>query len=65
LSVCMASPLLVMTGPASSEGDDVDCWGSTELMAPLFQISKQDATATAIVTSRPIEHATRRLGLPC
>src|ERR1700694_3503993 len=63
--LCIASPLLLMTGPASSGGGADCCPGSTELMAPLFHTRRQETMATPIVMSRAIEHATKRPIHPC
>src|SRR3989442_940198 len=63
LRACIASPLLLMTGPGSSGGGP--CCGSTELRTPPFQISRIVATATPRVMRRPIHEATAAADLPC
>src|SRR2546423_12030328 len=61
----MASPLLLMTGPASSGGGTDCCPGSIPVMAPLFHTRRHATMATPIVMSRAIEHATTRPDHPC
>src|SRR2546429_7541196 len=63
LRACIASPLLLMTGPGSSGGGGG--LGRTPVRTPPFQIRRMDPTAAARPMRRPIDQATAWGGVPC